>query len=336
MEADLERFIAAISWEQPNDTEGIVCDFLNALIERFAKLVATTEGEDRRLLLSMIDDSDGPGLVERLSWPPLSRILLGRAPIGWLSGDILLPQERIVALAPPVMHRVGWLETEMNRRGWEPTHASVEPPFATAFDLLNACGSDVATFVSLCTRVIIPVRSSDSVVGSWSSDELIGATVLVNHDRISDHASIAEALVHEAVHHSQAMVEVRTPFITHPGLAARFERYPSPWTGAPLTAKSLVGACPVWFSIAHFWRRAAGHVGRGIAEARMHRAIRGFQDPDLARNLADFKWALDPDVLECIDMMRTKALRKWRDLEIASDDRRARSPQLGHGPLQSG
>ena len=315
MDADLERFMAAIAWEQANAAEEIVCDYVETLIERFANLVLTMEGGDRGRALSMLNEAGGGSvLVARLSWPPISRTLLGRAPDGSWPGDMSPTPERIVPRMPPLMRCVGWLETDLGKRGWRPHEVLATSRLAEAFALLGTCGPDVEDFVSLCTRVIVPLRAPDGVLGSWSSDEWIGCTVLVNHDNIQHPALLAEQLVHEAVHHCQAMVESRKPFIIRPELANRSERYPSPWTGAPLTAKSLIGACAVWFSIVHFWLRAQDHVDAAIVEAGKHRAIRGFEGSELQRYLADFRWALDADVPDLVSAMRDNLLGKQRQL----------------------
>jgi hypothetical protein len=314
MREDLERFILAISWKRSEATEDIVCDYVETLISCFANLVKTTGGSGCDGAMSVLADIDESRLLECLLWPPFGRILLGRSAERLLPRSVSRPLDVLsVAHIPPVIHEVEWLNAELNKREWTPDRDIAASTLAAAYGLLSSCGSEIVNFVSQCTQVIIPVHSLGGTLGSWSSDELIGCTVLVNPHRINVAGVLAEQLVHEAVHHCQAMAECRRPFIKYPELSAQPERFQSPWTGTLLTAKSLLGACAVWFSIAHFWARARDYIEADIAEAALNRAVRGFEGPELRRYVSDFEWALDSGIVDLIELMRTEVLRQWRN-----------------------
>jgi HEXXH motif-containing protein len=179
--------------------------------------------------------------------------------------------------------------------------------------LVDQLGERVSALTRTCTRVVLLRASEAGQVGSWSTDELIGCTVLLNAD--SEDFSIgalAEAIVHEAIHHVQAMFEISRPFVVDASVAVSPSRYTSPWSGRPLTAKSLLAACFVWYSIAAMWARAGEDVEDtdALAAHRWH-ASSGFVTGDPAGMVAEFGWALDPEIPAVVSALQDTVRSQW-------------------------
>jgi len=107
------------------------------------------------------------------------------------------------------------------------------------------------------------------------------------------------------------MLEVSRSFVSNARLAADETRYVSPWTGTKLTAKSFLGACFVWFSLAHFWERAHGVVDEETRVVGLHKAVVGFLAADPAADVRRFAWALDPQIPDLIAAIQATARQRW-------------------------
>lgn len=311
--ADLDAFAAVISWAPGASVRPILGGYLDVLADRAAVALARSGGAAR---LDALEGRTPGGLLAVLTWPPVAAALLGRSPASpesMLGGWPGHPPVPVLGAGPAVLRRPAWLHGEgpgvdLAGADWV---ASGERLVA-AWSVLDAVGDDVAGVARLLTRVICPRHDArPDVVGSWSTDELIGCTVVVGAGRHADPATLAELLVHEAVHHCQGMVEVARPFVVDRALTAGPERHPSPWTGVPLTAKSLLAACFVWFSLAHLWERARPVLGDRRVDGGLRRAVRGFVDGDPAGTVAGFAWALDPDVPEVVARLQGEVRRRW-------------------------
>jgi hypothetical protein len=319
----LEPFRSLIGWEAGAEPLAVVGEYANALALRLVRVAggdAPGSGPDGvARALDLLDTPQTGGVVSGLTWPPIAAMLLGRGPRPPSLSELealLQPQLGVPALGADNLIRP---EGEWSA-GAGPGQAMTgyrrqcaAARVARAWTLVNQLGERVSALARICTRVIV-LRSSDAgQVGSWSTDELIGCTVLFNAD--SDHfpvATLAEALVHEAIHHVQAMYEIRRPFVADPSLATSPTRYPSPWSGQPLTAKSLLAACFVWYAIAAMWATAGDEVaGADERAAHQWRASRGFVADDPAATVSEFAWALDPDVPAVVAALQDVVRSLW-------------------------
>ncbi|WP_211949740.1 aKG-HExxH-type peptide beta-hydroxylase [Cupriavidus yeoncheonensis] len=87
---------------------------------------------------------------------------------------------------------------------------------------------------------------------SASSAAALGRTVIVNA-QCGNVASLAEALVHEAIHTAVSIVELNCPLLSDP-TAGEKAIIKSPWTGSELPLHAFLHACMVWFGLLNFWR----------------------------------------------------------------------------------
>jgi hypothetical protein len=318
----LSAFVDAISWRPGASILPVLAAHLDVLADRTSHLVETAPAPERAVLVDQLEglerDLEG-GALSALTWPPVSAALLGRAPRPTTAGGLATLLLAEVAAVPPfgsvapTWREAAWLTADAPGRpvapdGWVVAAAAVPP----AWEVLGRCGDDVADFVRSATRVVIPRTDDPAVTGSWSTDELVGASLVVNADR-QEPASLAASLVHEAVHHGQGMVEVVHPFVVDRALVAGRQRLPSPWTGVPLTGRSLLAACFVWYSLAAFWNRAGPAVGWGLADAGIRRAAVGFLDGDPAAAVRRMAWALDPEVVDLVAELQATVRERWGD-----------------------
>jgi hypothetical protein len=322
----LKPFLALIGWEAGAEPLFVLGEYADALALRLVRVAGNGASRSgpadagRALdLLDRLDTPPGGGLVSGLTWPPIAAMLLGR----WPRPPSLTELEELLRPQPgaPALGRDDLIRLE---GGWS---AGAGPGYPLtgrrrqcaaervdrAWSLVDQLGGRVSNLARTCTRVILLRSSEAGQVGSWSTDELIGCTVLLNAD--SDDfsvATLAEALVHEAIHHVQAMYEIRRPFVADSSLAASPTRYPSPWSGQPLTAKSFLAACFVWYAIATMWATAGdGVAGADERAAQQWRASRGFVAGDPAATVSEFAWALDRDIPAAVATLQDAVRRQW-------------------------
>ncbi len=148
----------------------------------------------------------------------------------------------------------------------------------SALSALDAVGRGIAAFVRRFTLVAHLV--TDSALGRFSSgstNQYVGRSIFWNvHLPSVDVGTVAEALVHEAVHSLLYMNEAGSPWVVGPtGQPPEHDRICSPWSGAFLPVEPFLQACFVWYALLNFWDAArsssafpAERVRRGIRTAR--------------------------------------------------------------------
>ncbi len=318
----LQPFVELIGWEGGGQPIVVLGEYADALALRLVRLTgdpASASGPAAMAVaLDLLDVRCAGGVVSGLTWPPVAAMLLGR----WPRPPTLTELERLLidqparpVLAPgnAVVPESDWSHgvgpgTSLGENRWLGAVKRVD----RAWELVDRLGGPVSGLVRTCTRLILLRGSEAGEVGSWSTDELIGCTVLLNAD-VDDFtvATLAEAIVHETIHHVQAMFEVGRPFVTDPSLAASPARYDSPWSGQPLTAKSLVAACFVWYSLARMWDRVDGAADAGTKADHLWRASRGFVAGDPAGQVAGLAWALDREIPAVISTLQDAVRTRW-------------------------
>lgn len=291
----LDVFLAALRGDEAAAAT-ILVSYVHVLADRVGALVSDTAqvGSDaaghRRGVVAVALQRCGElpaGELGALTWPPVAARLLGRV-VEQDPAVVVADLEagaRAVLGEPVVLQDPWWL------RGRAPgtTAVTTVVPWDDGFAVLERLGA--AAFTRTFTRTLTARAGEDPALeGSWSSDEVIGSTVLMAPQRL-DVPFVAESLLHEAVHHCQGMYEVAGgAFVRDAALVTRSQRYASPWTGQALTAKSLLAAVFVWYVLALSWSGDAAH------RHRADRAARGFIAGDPAGSVASFGWALDPEV----------------------------------------
>lgn len=314
---DLDIFVRTITWADPESLVSVLTSYLDVLVEQIRRLLAAEKAYAVGSIIKQIETIEKHftgGSVSALTWPPVAGGLLGRlgpdAPVKQLlrSEPFTPLGQTPAALRAPVWLRDYGPGTVLPPEIWKTQTGVLEP----AWRFLAGCGEDIVDFAQTCTRTItLRSTSQQGVTGSWSTDELIGCTVLVNAHLHDEPAFLAEFLVHEAVHHAQGMFEVFRPFIRDVSLVNEGARYTSPWTGAELTAKSFLAACFVWFSLAHLWERAEGVANSRTRTDGIRRAARGFLTGDPASTVRLFSWALDAEVAEVVTTIQETACQRW-------------------------
>lgn len=299
----LDTFVRAIGGDA-TAAGTIVAGYADLLARRLGPLAATLPAAERDLVLEAVADTDQSpgGVLAALMAPPVAAQLLARRTVAGSAARLADEMRRAAGTAfdavPPTVTDASWLTEQGDGARWQPVNG---PDVTPGWDLLRERAPNQFETARVSTRAVIhavPADSRGSVPGSWSTDELIGCTVLVNARQ--EPAWLAESLLHEAVHHLQGMVEARTPFIQDPALVRSADRFASPWTGAPLTAKSLLAACFVWYALLIF---ATGAGLTGLAE----RAASGFIDGDPAALVGQYAAALDPDVVATVEDVQETA-----------------------------
>jgi len=291
----LSSFAAAISGDE-DAALAIASGYADLLTRRLGTVISAMDEPDRSHILGMLADIDrlSGGALGALTWPPVSSCLLSRQS-GQVDARELALQMHVGATTqfgtgPGIVSAPSWLRCQ--GPGESVAGSGGTPRLQLGLELLSRYSTGTSDLVRLCTRVVVFQRTGrPESTGSWSTDELIGCTVLVNAHRDAQPAWLAESLLHEAVHHCQGMFEIARPFIIDPLLVERPDRYRSPWTGTELTAKSLIAACFVWYALATFWARAAD-----AHEPALRRAVRGFVIGDPASMIDGFAGALDPGI----------------------------------------
>ncbi len=291
----LSSFVAAISGDE-DAALAIAAGYADLLTRRLGAVISAMDEPGCSDILGLLADVDHlpGGALGALTWPPVSSWLLGRQP-GQVDAGELATQMHVGAATrfgtgPGIASAPSWLRCQ--GPGESVAGSSGTLGLRPGLELLSQYSTGTSGLVRLCTRVVAFQRTArGESTGSWSTDELIGCTVLVNAHRDAQPAWLAESLLHEAVHHCQGMFEVARPFIMDPLLVERPDRYPSPWSGSELTAKSLIAACFVWYALAIFWARAGD-----AHEPALRRAVHGFAAGDPASMIGGFAGALDPGV----------------------------------------
>lgn len=136
--------------------------------------------------------------------------------------------------------------------------AAVQKKLIDAWNIIANVSGGVARFVDTFTEVIVIQRHppTEAEFNSSSFSGLAGLTVLTNpHASVVDVATMADALVHEAIHGALYAYEAIAGELLLPHMQANI-RIESPWTGALLNLESFCQACVVWYGLSWFWQRA--------------------------------------------------------------------------------
>ncbi len=171
-----------------------------------------------------------------------------------------------------------------------------------AVGVLRSRAPEAAQLVRDFTRVVVLRREGEhpDVFRSSSTNAAIGRTLLVNPQLPAvSVADLADALLHEAIHHLLYMAELASPMILDPA-ACEGVRPVSPWTDNELTVHSYLHACHVWFGLLRLWQRG------GDAGERVDRLRAGFASP-LMGPLEPARGALDPLVPSILEQLEAEA-----------------------------
>ena len=143
------------------------------------------------------------------------------------------------------------------------------------------------TFIQLFTQVIVARKNGARPVQSISRSfsQFIGATVIENpQNETTDAELLAEALIHESIHHMLFGLEIRRPFVSDDSATETF-RIVSPWTGNKLKLRQYLHACLVWYGIWSFW--VLCETSSGFSKEQVSRSIArisaGFRKGSLLR-----------------------------------------------------
>jgi hypothetical protein len=161
-----------------------------------------------------------------------------------------------------------------------------------AFALIRARAPVAAQLVAQAI-VLVQLRRDDAnpeFFTSASCNTHVGRAILINpHLRRNDVASLANALVHEAIHAILYMFEQDAPLLPRidpkaPGYLVR-----SAWTGNALHLHTYLHAGFVWFGLFHFWTIALRDQPRRGGHAHLERARAGFLRPEVLDNPASYR-----------------------------------------------
>jgi len=166
---------------------------------------------------------------------------------------------------------------------------------------VQATSTVAATLVETFTFVVV-IRGPGCGFRHGSTLVDVGRTVI--RDPLSPAATgarLAEALVHEAVHHLCNVTVRGAPWAEDGAVAIPIE---SPWTGNPLPLWGYLQACLVWAALRTFWAHARdrGTFEGPSAGVRGAVAERGFEaGPPLDRIPREARALVDPLVVEVIE-----------------------------------
>ena len=140
-----------------------------------------------------------------------------------------------------------------------------------AVEALDLVDPVISAFVRRFTQVdnVVTDRGMDGF-SSGSMNQYVGRSIFWNaHLTSVDAGTLAEALVHEAIHTLLDMHRSRNPWVLGPRQpAGEHDVIVSPWTGAGLLLEPFLQACFVWYGLLHFWRAAAVLLRSLLKESR--------------------------------------------------------------------
>lgn len=178
-----------------------------------------------------------------------------------------------------------------------------------AVEALDLVDPAISAFVRRFTLVanVVMDREMDGF-SSGSMNQYVGRSIFWNaHLTSVDTGTLAEALVHEAIHTLLDMHRARTHWVPSPRQSSADDVIVSPWTGSGLLLESFLQACFVWYGLLHFWRTVGAssapfsreRVEKGVSMARA-----GFLKGSLTEHLSRERPGIAPEVLELISDMQ--------------------------------
>jgi hypothetical protein len=203
--------------------------------------------------------------------------------------------------------------------GLHPYHDSAQQSTAltkleAAMRSLDDHASPVAAFVRRFTLVTNIVADAEIArFSSGSTNQHIGRSIFWNaHLPAVDVGTVAEGLVHEAVHSLLYMNEACSPWLLDPeDPDTAHTLVISPWSGATLTLQPFLQACFVWYALAHFWN--AAHETASLPSERIHSgittALAGFQKGPLIEHIPTGPTNITPELLDLLHALQTDVTR---------------------------
>ncbi len=247
-------------------------------------------------------------------WSALGDVCIGRAAAG--ESGMTASGRSVRRTVAPVLRR-----TVID--GYSPFHATVfgELPTATlapagfrealsrlstALGLIESTCEPAIAMLDACLKVAVPVRTPPREKMSVSCSTLPGMAGLGNLDSGRwDTETVADALVHEAVHALVSKVSLVDTLFSRDLNGCRVHAV-SPWTGRRLPLLTFVHATFVWFGLWQFWKRTAPRNARAAALAE--RARKGFDEESPLRSIpSNGIECLAPDVLAALRAMTREA-----------------------------
>jgi hypothetical protein len=179
--------------------------------------------------------------------------------------------------------------------------------------IISSVNYDLLKFILMYTKVLLLVKDRNANNSfEWSSeseDHYIGQTVLTNpHLEQVMPLDIAEALVHEAIHHMIYMIEIREYFLQNdPDIEKYIE---SPWTGTKLHIHNYLHACFVWYGLLNFWKDAEYKIGYNKIKKYKQESLSGFKRESIVENIKMIYPKVPPSLLETIQKIQLSALNE--------------------------
>lgn len=190
----------------------------------------------------------------------------------------------------------------------EPELLSVTRRLESALEALGLICPASLSLIALFTKQIVLRKNSarpDSFRAFSRSDYMGRVTILNPQLERWDKLTLADQLLHEAMHSFLFAIEFKEGQFVRDMEAAWAVKIPSPWTGSELDLHAYIHASFVWFGLFRFWTLAKGLEAfpQGQVDALASAAAIGFRKGPLT----DFPAAHDlmrPEVIKVIDDMQ--------------------------------
>ena len=166
----------------------------------------------------------------------------------------------------------------------------------------------VSELITTNVKVIVPLRV-DAGSGSTSQPHYPGRVLLRGVERCTV-ASLASALIHEAMHQVLYKIEFGGAFV-FPDPEVWAARATSLWTGRDLPLHSFIHACFIWYGLSQFWALpgARSIFGLEAVEQELGRATRGFRRGNPLDTLGSKSCMLRYDVAKVATSLHGKLFR---------------------------
>jgi hypothetical protein len=169
-----------------------------------------------------------------------------------------------------------------------------------AISSIQATAPHAFTFLlRFVTRVEL-ITEATPYFNSASNNMYPRRVQLINmHMARGDIETVANALVHEAIHSFLYLLELEIPLLMNEPRHLKLE---SPWTGNRISIHSYIHACFVWFGLSRFWKSdQVRKVFRPQDRERHFRAaMKGFLASDICEPLLELKESMHPWLVPAI------------------------------------